>query len=90
MINVTELYQVKENIQLFSCRIKNNNFVENFKKYLIFNKITDKDVNIKILENDKYIQNRLIGINLIPKTDSLVWFTKMNYFKYLVKLKDLR
>lgn len=90
MINVTELYQVKENIQLFSCRIKNNNFVENFKKYLIFNKITDKNVNIKILENDKYVQNRLIGINLIPKTDNLVWFTKMNYFKYLVKLKDLR
>lgn len=90
MINVTELYPNRENTQLFSCRIKNKKFVEHFKEYLIFNNITEKDLEIKILEDDLYVQDRILNLYELPKIENLEWFTKMNYFKYLVKLNTLR
>jgi len=90
MINVSELYKDLKNTQLFSCRIKNKNFIEDFKNYLLYNNITEKDVEIKILEDDEYTQHRLINAYAIPKTKNLEIFTQMNYFKYLVKLNQLR
>lgn len=90
MVNVTELYPLKKDTQLYSCRIKNSSFVEDLKKYLIFNGITESDVIIKIIEDDLYTQNRITNLYDIPKVENLYWFTKMNYFKYLVKLKELR
>ena len=90
LINVTELYNVEKNTQLFSCRIKNKIFIDDFKHYLVHNKITEPDVEIKILEDDEYIQNRLINLYSLPQTKNLELFTTMNYFKYLVKLNQLR
>lgn len=90
LVNVTDLYDIEEDTQFFSCRIKDKNFVDNFKKYLIYNKITESDVEIKILEDDEYTQSRLINISSIPQTKNLEVFTKMNYFKYLVRLNELR
>ena len=90
MINVSELYKNLKNTQLFSCRIKNKSFIEDFKNYLLYNDIAEKDVEIKILEDDEYIQYRLINTYIIPKTKNLEIFTEMNYFKYLVKLNQLR
>tara|TARA_B100000900_G_C20591088_1_gene721628 strand:- start:1540 stop:2508 length:969 start_codon:yes stop_codon:yes gene_type:complete len=90
MINVSELYNTSKNIQLFSCRVKNKSFIEDFKSYLIYNKITENDVEIKVLEDDEYIQHRLMNTYIIPKTKNLEVFTEMNYFKYLVKLNKLR
>ena len=90
MINVSELYDTEKDTQLFSCRIKHKKFVDDFKNYLVYNKITESDVEIEILEDDEYIQHRLINTYLIPETKNLEWFTEMNYFKYLVKLNKLR
>jgi len=90
MINVSELYDVSKNTQLFSCRIKNKSFIEDFKNYLVYNKITENDVELKILEDDIYTQHRLVNIYSMIKTKNLEWFTEMNYFKYLVKLNKLR
>ncbi len=60
------------------------------KKYLIYNNITEKDLKIKVLEDDVYVQDRILNLYEIPKIKDLEWFTKMNYFKYLVKLNSLR
>jgi len=90
LVNVSELYDTSKNTQLFSCRIKNKSFVEDLKNYLVYNKITKNDIELKILEDDKYTQHRLINLYTIPKTKNLEVFTQMNYFKYLVRLNKLR
>lgn len=90
LINVSELYSIKKDVQFFSCRVKNKEFVNDFKNYLIYNKIAGDDLEIKILENDYYTQNRLLNTFSISKVKNLELFTEMNYFKYLVKLNKLR
>ena len=90
MINVSDLYDKPKNTQLFSCRIKNKSFIENFKNYLLYNNITENDVELNVLEDDEYIQHRLMNTYIIPKTKNLEVFTQMNYFKYLVKLNKFR
>ena len=90
LVNVSSLYDTEKNTQFFSCRIKNDSFVKHFKNYLIYNKITNKDVEIEILEDDEYTQHRLMNVYTIPKTKNLEVFTKMNYFYYLMKLNELR
>ena len=90
MINVSDLYDKTKNTQLYSCRIKNKSFIEHFKNYLLYNNITENDVELNILEDDEYIQHRLMNTYIIPKTKNLEVFTQMNYFKYLVKLNKLR
>tara|TARA_R100001480_G_C4718250_1_gene179599 strand:- start:7 stop:888 length:882 start_codon:yes stop_codon:yes gene_type:complete len=89
LLNVTSFYPLKKDTQYFSCRIKTNNFTQDFKEYLIKNKITNKDVKIKILEKDTYIQNRLYNFNH-KAYSNIHYFNTMNYFKFLVKCAKLR
>ena len=89
LLNVTNLYPSKPNTQYFSCRIKTDNFIKDFKAYLISNNITDEDVNINVLEEDTYTQSRLQNFSS-RKYRNVHYFTSMNYFKYLIKLNKLR
>ena len=55
LLNVTSLYPSKSNTQYFSCRIKTDSFVKDFKDYLVSNNITEEDVTVTVLEEDTYI-----------------------------------
>ena len=89
LLNVTTLYPSKPNTQYFSCRIKTDSFVKDFKDYLIASNITEKDVSITALEEDTYAQTRLQTFNP-NKYRNVHYFTSMNYFKFLVKCGRLR